>query len=236
MKIHCLNPAHTDDTPSMEIYSNGGHCFVCGYNSSLEEVTNEVPIEEFEKIKKKEPENIEDKIRDIQSLTKRNIRGLNFHTDNFGYYLVWPDKTYYKKRLFSGTPRYIGPSGHRSPLLRLGSDSKVLAIVEGEINALSLQEALKDYRVTIVSPGSANELLRHMNEYLTIGAILAIVFVDRDPAGVVNGLELKRELLKHGKRVVLVALERDFNQILQEDGIKAVQEIFKKEVGLFRGL
>ncbi len=235
MKINCLNPNHVDKTPSMHVYHDGCWCYVCGYKCSLEEVTTksgEVTIEEIKKLKKQEPENIEEKIEYISNCVQKNVRGLTLPADSEGYYCVWPDKTYYKLRRYDDRPRYVGPKGIRSPIFWIKSKEKssTVVVVEGEFNAISLQQAFPDHKFHIVSPGSVNELARHFEFYLQFSKIYVIV--DRDAAGVANGMRLRDDLKKKGKSVKLIALERDFNDLLQTDGTAAIQETLRKELGI----
>lgn len=236
MKIRCINPNHKDSTPSLHVYSDSMYCFVCGYYSNSLEVaikSGEVTIEEIKKLKEKEPENVEEKIKEIQKLRTSKVRGLHLPSDQTGYYIVWPDKTYYKLRRYDDRPRYVGPRGVRAPIFWLRSvslRSKVCVITEGELNALSLKQAFPDHRFDIVSPGSANELSRHTSFYTRYDKLY--IFVDRDPAGVYNGIRLKEALTEKGKRVILVALEKDFNDILQESGTQGIKETLRKELGI----
>ena len=211
----------------MHLYEEFAFCFVCKIKVPLSEV---VDVETIRKIKKA-PEDIKEAVEYITSLLPHSVRGLSLPQDDTGYYILWPDKSYYKKRLFRGDLRYMGPRGHRAPLLSFpGSEVFNLVLVEGELNALSLRYAVgDDHRYTIASPGSCGEFLRHLDKYLTYTNITVIV--DLDPPGVVYGLELKKELLKHGKRVQLVAAEKDYNQILTEEGKEALKKI-AEEMGL----
>ncbi len=215
----------------MELYHDGAWCFVCGYKCELSEVTNEVTIEEIKKLKKQAPENIEEKIKEIDCLPKKEVRGFNLPYSESGVYLVWPDKSYYKLRRFDDKPRYIGPKGHKAPLFIIGGSKTTLVVVEGEYNALSLKKIYeKDDGPTIVSPGSASELIRHWKYYLLFQKIYVIV--DRDAAGVANGIRLRDELKKKGKRVVLIALEEDFNDMLQRNGTQEIKKRLKEELGI----
>ena len=231
MKINCINPSHVDKTPSMHLYEDGAHCFVCGYYCGLDQVTNEVTIEEIQRLKKQAPENIEAALSRIDSLPKKEVRGFNLPCDESGTYLVWPDRSYYKLRRFDDKPRYIGPKGHRAPLFVIAGSKTTLVVVEGEYNALSLKEVYKkDGGPTIVSPGSASELNRHTRFYLQFQKIYVIV--DRDAAGVANGVRLREDLKKKGKRVVLIALEEDFNDMLQRNGKEEIKKRLKEELGI----
>lgn len=220
MKINC--PAHEDRTPSLHVYEDGGFCFVCGYRCSLEE------LDVDPEIVRKEPTDVGAEIQRINSLPRRGIRGLELPVDSSGFYIVWPGMDFYKKRWFRGDVRYTGPRGIRPPLFTYpGSDKSVLIIVEGEMNAMSLKQAFPDTTATIASPGSASELLRHLYDYLNYSYTYAIV--DYDPAGVVNGVALKDELLRRGKRVELITLKQDFNDVLVSRGVNGVKEVCQKE-------
>lgn len=222
MKILC--PKHADTTPSMHVYNTHGYCFVCKALIPIDRLE----LDEELKVTKKEPENVLDTYRYIRNCEIRNIRGLQLHADDEGYYITWPSMAFYKKRLFRGDLRYLGPRGVRAPLLTYQTrESSTLVLVEGELNLFSLSACYSDPKVVLASPGSANELMRHLSIYLTYKTIYIIV--DKDAAGVLNGLDLKTELLKHKKIVHLVALERDFNDILQSDGINGIKEVCKKE-------
>lgn len=214
MRITCTNPNHSDDTPSMTVYSDGAYCFACGWIDS-----STVDL----KSKSKTTENIEETFEYIQSLPTKSIRELTLPFDDSGYYILWPTSNYYKKRLWLSGTRYLGPRGHRAPLLELGQPGNRVIVVEGELNALSLQLI---YPGKIVSPGSATEFTRHSKQLLTIGSIFTIV-VDRDIPGVVAGLKLQNFLRQNGKRVKLVAIEEDYNQILQDRGKDGLREAIK---------
>lgn len=224
MKINC--PVHNDNTPSMEIYETHGHCFSCGAHVSLEELG----LAKEEHPKKKEKENVEETLAYISRLPKLEQRGLALHSDAQGYYIVWPGKDYFKYRRYSvldGGVRYMGPRGHKAPLFWIKSEQKVdsVIIIEGELNALSLKAAYPNAAFDIVSPGSATELGRHIESYLNYTNI--VVFVDDDSAGIANGLVLKDELIKRGKTVVLVTLEKDFNDILQSEGVEGIKRFLE---------
>lgn len=213
MKILCTN--HNDTTPSLHIYEDGAYCHVCGYRCSLEEIGYET------KKTKKEPENIQDTIRYIQDLPRATVRGLSLPYDHQGLYVLWPDSSYYKRRTSYGDKtRYVGPSGHKSPLFILPGNQEGIVVVEGELNALSLKEAYPA-GPTIASPGSANEFRRHIKEYLRYKKITLVL--DNDPVGVVSGLETKDMLLKSGKHVTLILMDKDFNDILQESGVEGIK-------------
>lgn len=220
MKINCTNPEHDDRTPSMHVYSDGAYCFVCGHTSPLEEVISSEEI----RLIKKDPEDVYARLKIIKQLPKGRIRGLLLPRDASGYYIIWPDNSFYKKRRFNDTPRYYCPRGNKPPLFFYQQDQTSLVIVEGELNAKTVFLSTIT-SASICSPGSAGELLKHLSKYLTFKNILIIV--DKDAVGVAYGLELKALLLKSKKKVTLNAVEKDANQILQDSGFEGVREWFK---------
>lgn len=206
----------------MEVYDDGSFCFSCGW------VDKSVRDTEYIKTS---PEDVSDTLEYIKSLPKKLIRGLELPYDNSGYYIVWPDNSFYKKRVWEGNSRYLGPRGLRPPLyLHEVQDSKTLVIIEGELNCESLYQSIPKSILSIASPGSATEIVRHIDFYCTFPIVSAIL--DKDPAGVAAGVALKREMLKRNKRIDLVCIEKDYNDILQEEGTEGVKQAFIKDMGL----
>lgn len=194
----------------MTIYGPVAYCHVC--NVSVP--TSELELPNNFIYTKPEETNIKDKMDYIASLPTKIIRGLQLPYDDQGYYIIWPSHNFYKKRLYSGKSRYIGPSGHKVPLFICPGTENHLVVVEGEINAASLYSVIwEGYKIS--SPGSAGELLRHINYYL--GYKKVTLYVDNDAAGIAHGYQVKEVLLKHKKHVNLVLLDKDFNDILQKD-------------------
>lgn len=217
--INC--PYHDDHTPSMKIYGEVAYCFVC----SISVPVTELKLNEKHKYVIPEPTNVPERIKYIKSLPTKMIRGLQLPYDDSGFYVMWPQENYYKKRNNEGKTRYIGPSGVKAPLLVCPGTFSHLVIVEGEMNALSLYSIVWDgYK--IVSPGSASELMRHIKYYLVYSKITVIV--DNDAAGVVFGYQLKEILLKNNKSVTLCLMNKDFNQHLQDGGEEAVKQKFEE--------
>lgn len=229
LKVLC--PAHKDTNPSLHLYEEWAHCYTCGYHVRIEEIATPEQILSMQK----EPTDIGAELEYISSLPLKEIRGLALPADDRGYYIVWPDGHFYKKRMFNDTPRYVAPRGHPLPLFVYSVHPRNLVIVEGELNAMSLHEACVT-DATIASPGGVavprkNRQLKYLDKFLTFDQI--IVIVDKDVAGVCWGVKVKEELLKRGKRVQLIALEKDFNQQLQDGGIEEIRKTWKSQVDLF---
>lgn len=233
-KILC--PAHEEKTPSLVLYPNGNaHCFGCGYHTSAESLG--VKLEDIP-----EPyvEDLEKAVTYIRGLPKQNIRGLQLPADPSSYYVLWPDASYYKRRFFDvkeGAPKYVGASGHvKAPFdLTEGKSTKSLIIVEGEINALSLVEAMPDQAV--ISPGGSGDFYSKVNEkylptYLKYENILLVV--DHDAAGAIAGIKLKSKLAQYTTRVKISLWKDDSNSLLEKHGKEALkEEIIKSwEVGM----
>jgi DNA primase len=115
--------------------------------------------------------------------------------------------------------------------LVLEKHSGPVLVIEGEVNALSFQSAVPEFRGTIASPGSCNEFERHTEEILTLGKSYVII-VDKDKPGVISGLRMKKDLINRGKKVTLYAFEKDFNEILQDEGPEALHRWAKENLGM----
>jgi hypothetical protein len=214
----------------MHLYEETAYCFSCNFTVPIEEVLNE---EEIKKIKKKEPENIETAISYIKTLPIKRIRGLDLPFDESGYYVKWPDDSYYLLRRFDDRPRYVGPRGRKPSLFRCRPEptgKEVIIVVEGSINALSLDLAVDDSHIHIVSPGSAGNLASYIDYYSRFDIVYIVV--DYDKPGIDNGSELRKQLLTRKKRCRLIAVHEDFNDLLQRGGPELVKREFMKELGL----
>ncbi len=219
--VNC--PLHDDRVASMKIYGDIAWCFVCHMSIP----TTELNIIESPRLKQ-EPTNVPERIKHIKALPKKYIRGFDLHCEEDGsFYIVWPGENYYKKRTNNPKTRYIGPAGVKAPLLAFPGRSNHLIVVEGELNAMSLYEAIYgDY--TVVSPGSAGEFMRHIALYKAYNKVTLIL--DNDAAGLVHGYQVKEVLLKSRVNTTIVLMNKDFNQILQDGGEDAVRAKFEEAI------
>lgn len=222
-RILCPNPEHNERTPSYVIYDNYGHCFGCGYRASLGEA-----LEKQSKETVVEKENVKESLSYINELPRKSIRGLDLHYDDRFYYILFPGFNYYKKRAFIDVgSKYLCPTGHTKPLYTpyKVNNTDTLAIVEGELNALSLAQAKPEF--DICSPGGCSsfygkEYDRYKQTYLTYKHI--IVIVDKDSAGVKAAIEIKAKLTQHTPYVTIRLMDRDLNEILINNGIEGIKE------------
>ncbi len=109
-KIICI--FHDDHEPSMSVYGSWCYCHVC----KISVPTSELNIPENRHLPRPEPTNVPDRVKYIEGLPTKLIRGLQLPYDNSGYYILWPSKNYYKRRNHEGKPRYIGPAGVKASL------------------------------------------------------------------------------------------------------------------------
>jgi len=218
--IRC--PFHDDTRASMKVYGDVAWCFVCHMSVPVTELNLPARI-----ISSKEITDIKKEWEYIKSLPKKLIRGLEMPYDNRGFYVLWPNKMFYKKRLNEGKTRYIAPSGHKPPLYVCPGENSHLLVVEGELNAASIHRVKWD-EYKIVSPGSAGEFLRHLEYYLQYPRITLVL--DKDAAGIVHGLQIKEILLKHKKDTRLVLVSKDFSSILETQGEDSLREYFERVV------
>jgi hypothetical protein len=206
----------------MELYDDGwGHCFVCGAHIKMLDAINTPPR------KVQEPEDVETSIRQIKQLPIKWVRGLQLHSNDRGYYIIWPDNNYYKFRLASGKPKYVGPTGHTPPLFwaqRLSS-ATTLVIVEGELNALSLRAGWN--HCDIVSPGSATNFGSKEAELLSLAGQYdkVIIWTDDDSAGISAVWHVMPVLINRGIKTTCITQELDANDILVKHGAGAVDDV-----------
>lgn len=219
--LHC--PRHNDRTPSVTVYSNGAWCHAgCKFIplSELGLKPEDVQTEE------RYVENVEATLAMVDLLPREPYRGFVLPTDGISSYIVWEDRSYYKRRMYSGTPKYTGPCGVQQPAFwaRRGTSSTLL-VCEGEFDSLSAALALEE--VDILSPGSSSnfnkKLLPSLKPYSNI-----YIIADDDPAGIEAVIGLGALIMNelHGvpfKRILKSSGEKDFNDILIEQGREALR-------------
>lgn len=211
MKVHC--PNHPDENPSAHVYESGVFCFVCHEHVNIEQVGKLLTPK-----KKVQPEDIQDKISYIKQLDTKRWRGLDFHADSNGCYILYPSGDYYKYRLFSPSKsgsKYLGPMGHSQPLFYFKEEEtkERLLIIEGEINAMTVLE-YNSY--SVLSPGSAGNFLSKIDEILAIAVEYdkIVVWADKDPPGIKAIMELTSQLKIKGKKVGYIMEDKDANEML----------------------
>lgn len=235
-----LCPFVKEKTPSLAIYPDGGYfCFSCRKYGKVTELGLRMPTGDVNYEKPKE--DIQKKLSYIASLPVRSIRGFMLPADSLFYYILWPNRSYYKARFFNatGSDKYRNPVGHRPPLFvaREGVSS-TLVIIEGELNALSVAACEGPYDVC--SPGTAGDFystigVSHLTFYTKYKTILLVV--DKDTAGVIGAINLKSMLLKHTPNVIISMWDKDANELFQEtNGKQLISERIKKDLDLSRGM
>ena len=228
MKITCPFHANGQErTPSLEIYQTGYYCFSCSAKGPLTDLgLTKEPV-----LVPRKQENLQEKLTYIAQLPLLPQRGLTFPTNKEGFYIVWPNKEFYIKRLYTGKIRYISPSGHKRPPFAYLKNHKLLILVEGEINAMSLNETGID--ADIISPGSAGEFgspqfqkyLDKLPKYHKI-----VILVDDDTPGVIAGIEAKSYLLTKCSQIILVLMKHDANDYLVKYGKEKLKEYIKSYI------
>lgn len=215
-RILCVNPEHKESNPSMVVYEDYAHCFSCGYRVSTAKLghLNLMPA------RRREPENLVEALAYVKALPLARVRGLDLPADQEGYYLVWPDGSYYKKRkwIAENKVKYMCPRGHAKPLFipYVVEKANTLVIVEGELNALSLASLKPNF--SICSPGGVgdfkNELLERYSKFF-LGHTRFRLILDYDIPGMEAAIRMKKLLMKRTPYVELKLMKRDCNDLLQ---------------------
>lgn len=223
-RIHCIK--HEESTPSLVVYETHAYCYGgCGRIelSELGRVAEAAPKERYK-------EDIDARRKEIETFPRATFRGFVFPHDSRGYFITWPDCSYFKQRLFNPKPgesKYKNPAGQSQPPFwaRRGA-SRTLILSEGEINALSMAEAFPEWDV--LSPGSASDfktakftkfLLTFVRYYCTV-----IIQTDRDGAGTEAAIHTKGLLLNKVPNLPIVLMERDANEIYCGEGKEKLRE------------
>lgn len=223
-------PHHEEKTPSAVAYANSYFSFCCGRSGPL----SELGLSPSDRVQITYVEDIRTSIDRIKTLPKQEIRGFQLHADDRGYYLIWPDSNYYKRRVYGAdaSNKYRGPSGHtKPPFVAQEGDSDHLVLIEGEFNALTF--ALLESRSVVVSPGGAGDFYskngtRHLGDYARYGRV--DIVVDSDAAGAQAAIETKAKLLTLGCPDVRIHLMagKDLNDIFVENGKEALRDECKR--------
>lgn len=229
-KYHC--PHHEEKTPSAVAYENNYYSFCCGRSGPL----SELGLAPGERIEKTYVEDLPSSIAAIRNLPTQEIRGFKLHADDRGYYLLWPNDSYYKRRVYDAdaSNKYRGPSGHSKPWFVANNiESSTLVLVEGEFNALSL--ASLEGSAAVISPGGAGDFysrtgqreLEKLTKYETIHVV-----VDDDAAGAQAAIETKSRLITLGAQDVRLHLVKvDFNDVHTKEGKETLRR-FAASLGL----
>ncbi len=227
-RIRCF--WHQESTPSLVQRKDGWYCYgVCNKlytNKEVEDRTGEHYEYEGEDDEK---EDIFETFKYIKSLRNVEYRGLKFPADERGYFIVWPRDEFYKYRLFTPGkgPKYIGPKGIKPPLFWAKCCGRqTLAVVEGEISAMSISLAFPEWDVC--SPGSATMFsMDNLSKYLTQFKEYSrvVVILDEDAAGTKGLIEAKAYLLYKIPFISFMQMSPDPNDVLCDYGKDKLREI-----------
>jgi hypothetical protein len=233
LKIRCR--FHEDTEPSCHVYEDHFHCFVCGAHGPLSAIGLKEPSPGD-----REPKYVEDlskKNAYIDSLGEKEIRGFRLRHDSMGYYIRWPDLSYYKHRLYNpekNSDKYRVPAGHRkTPFWVRRQGQAPLYVVEGEMNAMSIAAAVE--QGDVVSPGSTGDIMSkwhsvHLTQYVQYAKV--IIVVDRDAAGTAAAIHLKSLLLSRVPYTSILLMETDANEILVKEGKEALRDTITMQARL----
>jgi hypothetical protein len=225
-RVHC--PFHRERTPSCVLYVDHYSCYGCGARGPLSDL-GLAPGTEPEA---PEPENLQQSLAHIDALPVRQVRGLSLPSDERSFYIVWPDRDYYKRRfLHSHGSKYIGASGHRKPWFWARTGGELCIVAEGELNALSIAEAVP---YAVVSPGGSGDFsskTAKKNVTVLVQYSTILIVADADAPGAKAVIDLYGELAGRVPTVKTLLMPEDANSILVSRGKEALQAEIEKAVG-----
>jgi hypothetical protein len=210
------------------VYPNGYKCFGCGARGPL----SDLGLAGEAEIERPPPEDLAAAFDYIASLPVREVRGLLLPCDERSYYIVWPDRDYYKRRFFtSHGSKYIGATGHKKPWFWARGGGSTVVVIEGELNCLSVAEATP---YACVSPGGAGDFssaqakknLPSIIQYDTI-----LVVADADAAGAKAVIDLYGEIAGRGKTAKTLLMPTDANEVLQQRGKEELRQEIERGLG-----
>lgn len=258
----CRNPMHQDNKPSMKYNpkNNKVHCFSCGVTYNLIDlIMADMKCDHYTAIKyikdnfiKDEPLKTHDNARQSPTsnfykkveynygyLKKRGINAnlqmiLNITWDSYRKCIIIPtSNTTSTERFIEGEFRYKhnGTIELYAPYYRPKLPS---IIVEGEIDAISIYEAMgvksladmRKVKANVIALGSANNWHKLANSKIDN----LIIALDNDNAGRDATNKLMQELIKQGKTFKLVNLYgqyKDANECLINDRLHLETEVNK---------
>lgn len=258
----CRNPMHHDNKPSMKYNpkNNKVHCFSCGVTYNLidlvrvdldldyrgavkyihDNFTQQEPIKMHDNARQSPTTNFYRKVEyNYDYLKKRGINAklqmiLNITWDSYRKCVIIPtSKSTSTERFVEGEFRYkhVGAIELYKPYYRNKLPS---IIVEGEIDAISLYEAMgvdsiesmRKVKANVIALGSANNWHKLVNSDID-NIILAL---DNDDAGRDATIKITQELLKQGKAFKLVNLYgqyKDANECLMNNREHLESEVKK---------
>lgn len=230
-------PKHQERTPSAVVYGEQYFCFGCSARGPVTELGVTPDAEDARYV-----EDIKETYLYIDQLPRLSIRGLSLPSDGGGYFVPWPDRSYYKYRRFDAEGaggKYRSPSGVKPTLLKARmAEGSILVIMEGEINALSTALALESVHspISVVSPGGAGNFKGRLSEECVKAASLfdtVYIVCDSDSAGASAAIQLKISLVAAGKHRTFIELwQNDANEVLVSHGLKGLVQKTHNLVGM----
>lgn len=226
-RVHC--PRHEEATASCVVYDDHAWCF--GGCGRVE--LSELASQGVRPAAKLQPEDLQRSIERIRSLPLARVRGLDLPVDGDSYYILWPDGGYYKRRKFIAGEgsKYLCPKGHAKPLFvpRHPPGAAAIALVEGEINALSVASLAPPFAVA--SPGGVGDFTEKTLDKAPWLARFSrwLLVLDADKPGLDAAIRMKKALLARGLAdIQVVLMEEDCNDKLVKGTLQDEVERWKR--------
>ena len=116
---------------------------------------------------------------------------------------------------------YRKPKGIEEPLYEVGeSQSRLIYVVEGQLDAISLKQAGAEYAVATGGSGISKVTTTLEEQEVVSQVRRAVIVADNDEAGIRTATKLESELKRSGFSVLMAELPSEFkdaNEVLQKD-------------------
>lgn len=213
-----LCPFHEESTPSCVVYHDHYRCYGCNASGPISALGSAVVGSSPVRLP---PADLQADVARVSALPRAVVRGLSLPVDDTSYYILWPGNAFYKRRKFfpGDGPKYLCPRGHKKPLYfpRQEDRHDTLAVVEGELNALSLASIEPPFDVC--SPGGVGDFKESLWPSLA-GYKKYLLILDKDKPGLDAGKKMKEWLVRKTPYVELRLVSPDLNDMLVYGSLK----------------
>lgn len=146
--------------------------------------------------------------------------GIGYDAETESIVIPYKGKNYEISRSINGKV-YHKPKGIEEPLYEVGnSQSRIIYVVEGQLDVISLKQAGAEYAVATEGSGISKVTTTLEEQEVVPQVRRAVIVADNDEAGARTATKLESELKRSGFSVFMAELPSEFkdvNEVLQKD-------------------